>query len=486
MKDPKKAELVVIGGGGSGLAAALSAAEKGINNIVLLEKSGRPGGFTAMAHGFFACESPVQQREMIDCRADDCFKILMNWSHWSRVDPLVVRAFFNKSGDTVRWLESKGLEFILRRTYPNQMPVWHNPKGLGAHLVKVLTRECEERGISILTHTSGKKLLTDNKGAISGILAITAKGEELEIEAKSVIIATGGIGGNLDLLKKYCQGYYDGMPIPPITAHHTGDGLIMAGEIGASIANSIPILVVGHGPDIPHHKGGNVPAVTGEPYTLWINKNGQRFADESAIMAENAALMQPEKISFCLIDDETRQYVEEKGVLIGRAPPEVEYEQRRHLPGFKEELQKHDKDSSENAVKIADTWEEIAVWIGAAPETLKKTISDYNAFCDQGHDAVFAKDRQFLRPLSRPPFYAIRCCPGFHDTMGGIKVTQNMEVRDKNDRLIPGLYSAGAITDGWESDIYCWILCGAAFGFALNSGRIAGESAAQFVNEIKN
>jgi fumarate reductase flavoprotein subunit len=123
----------------------------------------------------------------------------------------------------------------------------------------------------------------------------------------------------------------------------------------------------------------------------------------------------------------------------------------------------------------------MADYIGADPGVLKATIEEYNYFCDHGHDEVFAKEQRYLLPLRKAPYYALKCFPSFHDTMGGIKVSEHMEVRDTWDNIIPGLYAAGVLPDGWETDDYCWVLCGSAFGFAINSGRIAGENAARYV-----
>jgi fumarate reductase flavoprotein subunit len=108
-----EAEIVIIGGGGAGMAAALTAAEKGCTNITVLEKAGSPGGNSAMAHDLFGAESPVQIRMGTDARRDNFFKTAMRWSHWSKVNPRLVRAFIDKSGDTIRWLEEKGINITL-------------------------------------------------------------------------------------------------------------------------------------------------------------------------------------------------------------------------------------------------------------------------------------------------------------------------------------------------------------------------------------
>src|SRR3989304_6308925 len=116
------ADIVVVGGGGAGLAAALAAAENGCKSIIVLEKAGSAAGSTAMAHDIFAAESLVQKRLGIDARRDDLFKIAMEWAHWTKINPRVVRAFIDKSGDTIGWLEKKGLSFELIQYYPNQAP----------------------------------------------------------------------------------------------------------------------------------------------------------------------------------------------------------------------------------------------------------------------------------------------------------------------------------------------------------------------------
>ena len=138
--------------------------------------------------------------------------------------------------------------------------------------------------------------------------------------------------------------------------------------------------------------------------------------------------------------------------------------------------------SIKGTAKISGSWDEIAEWIGATPDTLKTTVDEYNGYCDRGYDEVFAKDRRFLTPLRTPPYYAMRCYPGCLGTIGGIKINHRMEVLDSQRRPIPGLYAGGVDTGGWESETYCGVLAGSAFGFALNSGRIAAENAIEYMS----
>jgi len=196
-----KAELVIIGGGGAGLAAALAAAENGCKSIIVLEKAGSAAGSTAMAHDIFGAESPVQKRAGVDAPKDDLFKVAMEWAHWTRINPRLVRAFIDKSGDTIGWLEKKGLSFELIQFYPNQVPlVRHSVMGHGNQLMKVLRKNCEDLGIKILTRTPAKKILRGEKGNVTGVVAATKDGE-LTVTARSVIVATGGYGNNKECLR---------------------------------------------------------------------------------------------------------------------------------------------------------------------------------------------------------------------------------------------------------------------------------------------
>ena len=120
--------------------------------------------------------------------------------------------------------------------------------------------------------------------------------------------------------------------------------------------------------------------------------------------------------------------------------------------------------------------------MGVAPEILKDTVGQYNASCERGLDEVFNKEGRYLNSLETPPFHAIRCYSSFLGTIGGIKINPAMEVLDKGGIPIPGLYAAGTDTGGWESDTYNPILAGSTLGFAINSGRIAGENAALFAS----
>jgi fumarate reductase flavoprotein subunit len=486
-----EADVVVIGSGG-GLAAAVAAAEAGAS-VILLEKENVLGGYTRQANALMACESPVQKRLNVTITREEVFQKFMNWNHWHRVDARVVSAFINKSGDTIRWLEAKGVEFDLM-TNDYGFAVIHMPKDMMASVQKALIESAKDLGMNMLLHTSGKRIMRGAKGNITGVLAQTRDGQEFEIKTKSAIIATGGFGDNRELLRKYCPDYYDGMRLDDWPRHeaHSGDGIFMAEAIGAAIADWVPI----------YHRGGS-GGLGGPPWRpilprsmpqrmVWVNKKGERFADEVScgsmegnMAGGNALFRQPNRIAYSLFGAELVETMEAGG-------PGVEEPPRKHakrgggailvsekITGLREKIQRL---AGEGRLKMVGSWEEMAAWIGCDPAVLKAEIDAYNSYCDKGHDEMFAKDPAYLVPLRQPPYYGIKGSGGgVGETLGGIKVDEHMAVLDRQGSVIPGVYAAGVIADGHQGQTYCYELGGCAVGFAVNSGRIAGESAAKYI-----
>lgn len=471
----KKADVVIIGGGGAGLPAAVAAAESGLK-VIVLEKRGKPGGNAAMAWGIFASESPVQKQEMAGARNEHLFKQFMDWARW-KIDPHIIRSYIWKSGDTIRWLEEKGLDFQLIRYYPGQEPaVWHIPEGRGAGLVNTLVNECHKLGVEILLNTAGRKLCLDDGGKVAGLYA-ESDGVEISIEARSVIIASGGYGGNPDLLKKYCPLHDEsincfGLP-------HAGDGISLAMDAGAAPANLGTLLL--EWPHVHGDRASLLSTLAREPIAVYVNSEGRRFIDEEkglhAFECANAVLRQPDKRGYIILDDAMVQQIERYGAVLGRGNDRAE--KRRSIPGLKEQLNSMAKAGNPGLV-IADSLEKIAGWTGADAGVLAGTVSDYNAGCEQGYDEAFFKDRRYLQPLTTAPYYGIKGDLVFLQTMGGIMVNHYMEVLNAQGVPLQGLYAAGADTGGWEPDTYWDRFSGTAFGFAVNSGRIAAENAARY------
>jgi fumarate reductase flavoprotein subunit len=258
--------------------------------------------------------------------------------------------------------------------------------------------------------------------------------------------------------------------------------LFLAKEAGAAIEDFATLIK--EGPRYDRHRWP-LMALERDPFTLWVNKRGERFTDESTgyhvFESVNAIMRQPDKACFTLMDTRIRQYFEQKGLKLSwRTAGGAE------SGGIASELENAFRAGvKEGNVKISKSWDEIAAWIGADPGTLKSTIEQYNSSCHRGYDELFAKERKYLLPLDTAPYYSIKGLAVILDTIGGVRINERMEVLDTQNNPIPGLYAAGVVTSGWESEIYCSELSASAFGFAINSGRIAGENAFNFTRKAQ-
>lgn len=466
-------DVIIIGGGGAGLAAAVSAAEQGAGKVLVLEKRVATGGNAARAWGLFAAASPVQKQEMVLAEPDRLFHLYMDWTHW-KADPRLVRAFIDRSGDTIGWIEGMGVTMDLIRYYPGQEPpVWHVPQGRGAAMMQALLEHCKALGISIITNARGRQLHADAAGGITGVTA-EIEGKEQFFAAGRVIVATGGFAGNETLLKRLVPEYTGTMQ--SFGLPHGGDGLLMAEAMGAGTESRGGLLL--EWPHVRKDAGSLLVTIAREPSTLFVNRDGARFADETlglhAFLAANAVLRQPEQAGFIITDAGFLWELEERGAVLGRGNDRSE--KRRSMPDLPGHVEKLAAEP-DAGVFLSGSWDEIAGWGGIAPEGLKNTVERYNSLCRNGRDEEFGKDREYLRPIETPPYCIIKGTPVFLHTIGGLIVNEKMEVLDRSGKPIAGLYAAGADTGGWTGDTYNDRFSGTALGYAINSGRIAGENA---------
>jgi fumarate reductase flavoprotein subunit len=254
--------------------------------------------------------------------------------------------------------------------------------------------------------------------------------------------------------------------------------------IGGPFGAGVKTLNLGQEPDIVHVQ---MVFITGEPSVIWVNKQGRRFIDEAAAFnyyeSINAMIRQTDGVCYALFDTGLIRRITESG--LNNVPSGFEYGERHRSPlpaGLEKELQAQ---AEKGVIKISDSWEALADWLEIDCDVLNTTVAEYNAACESGYDPVFNKDRAYLQPLRTTPYYAVKCGSTYLNTLGGIKINERMEVIDTHGNPIRGLYAAGVDTGGWTSDTYCAALPGTAFGYAINSGRIAGESAYEFISGLK-
>jgi fumarate reductase flavoprotein subunit len=484
-------DVAVIGSGSTGLVAALTAAE-GKAKVILLEKMQSMGGVSNFAEGMFAAESDMQRQQYVTYSCDDAFKTIMEYSHW-RANPRLVRTFVNETASTIAWLQSQGVEFIeVTTNMPGGPLVWHILKGpereRGSLMIKTLASRAKEKGVDFRLATRAKKLLKEaspGKGQ-SGVIGVIVEkdGEELQINAKAVIIATGGYANNKEWIKKYA-GFDLGVNLTPVgNVDKVGEGIRMAWEIGAAEEGMGVLQLLKGGPLLGTGLSfmGPLESAANQP-SLWINQDGDRYCDESIqgnfAFDGNAMARYKGKSVFALFDESILHHWMEKGTDLGTG--------RIFPPGSRLNFDEALKEALEQKIPgvfAAGSVEELARAMGLNPAVLKATVEEYNGFCEKGHDDFFAKDPRYLRPLKGPKFYGLKCNLVFLGTLGGIKINHKMEVVDKTENPIPGLYAGGMDAGGIYGDSYDVKTCGGTLAFGVNSGRIAGKNALKYIASL--
>ncbi len=473
-------QMVVIGSGASGLVAALTAAEGGAK-VIVFEKLPYPGGTSNYPGGIFGVESEMQRRRNIKITKDEAFKTIMEYNHW-RANAHLVRAIVERSASTIDWLQKQGVEFLEPAAiYPGGPRTWHLLKGRGAAMVKVLVARLRERGVEIRLDTPVREILKDEESRIKGVLAENKNGAKIRGRARAVIIATGGYANDPEMIKKY-SGFDLGVNLFPAgNVGKTGDGLKMAWQAGAAREGLGVLQLTGGSPIGPGiRQGEHLAAASSQPY-LWINKGGERFCDETIAynftFSGNAVSRQKGGYVFRIFDEETKKYMVKKGIDVGLGIFVPADTRLVNLDAeIKEALEKGNKN-----VFVADSLDDLADKMGVDSGILGRTVNEYNKFCDKRHDDLYAKDPKYLHPVKTARFYAFRCYPSFLGTLGGIKINHRTEVLSEKGDVIPGLYAVGLDAGGMYGDSYDLIMPGSTLGFAVNSGRIAGENALKFL-----
>jgi len=471
-----EADLVVIGGGGAGATAALTAIQKGVKKVVLLEKEADLGGTSATAGGFvWGAETHLQKAAGVNTNKDEAFNEHMEFNHYDWVDPKVVRAFIDKTAETMKWLEDNGIRYKVEGmagmgddAKNTQFPVdmTGNTHNFGRTIQK-MAGIFTAGGGQILLNTSAEKIIRGADGKISGVSAKVKNGETIQINTKTVILATGGFTGNDELLYKYFPDYWESAAYATLAVKtNTGDGIKLAEEAGAGL-NDYATLI--REPATTYFDGveSTYGRMSGSA-NMWVNKRGERFQNEtwSGNISVNPLVEQPGKIGFALFDDKLVQSITGRLKSQGQDADLKEFYRSQDKKGI--------------YVKISNNLDDIALWIGADPKVLKATVERYNSFCEKGRDADFGKDPSSMKAMLTPPFYAVKIGPLMIDTYGPVRINERMEVLDKKDNSIPGFYAGGAICGQIQGNDYHFF--GGALGFAISSGRIAAENAAKYIS----
>lgn len=472
----EKVDVLVIGGGTSGLAASIVLA-KGGQRVLVLEKRDRLGGVGIFAEGLFGVESHIQKWMYVDYDRERAYRDFMSFSH-GRANPGLVRNFVNHTAYTVKWLEGLGVEFEgIFNNVPGAPLVWHIVKGMGKSVITNMEKEARNNGVAFSLGVSATRIVRE--GDVFRVEAFDKLGQKRSYEAKAVVIATGGYANNASWIRNY--GYELGKDLTAVGHEEKmGDGIRMARELGAAEEGMGVFQLIRVSPFV-----APVPleCICFQP-TLHVNQKGLRYVDESITFFfpfdGNAISRQPGRTVYVVFDEALAKLWEEEGVEVGLG--------RIVPPGTKvrvlEEVQKAMDKGLEGFYK-GESPKDLARAMGVSEENFEKTVEEYNSFCERRYDSQFGKDPKYLRPL-RGRLWAIRCKLGFLGTLGGLKVSSELEVLDEKDEPIPGLFASGLDVGGLYGDSYDVTLAGTTFSFALTSGILAGKSALEFLKGLKS
>lgn len=514
----KMTDILVIGAGGSGLPAALSAKQAGAEHVMVIDRRSITGGTGAIIGHMFAVESPAQRRAGVHITNDEVYRRHMECSHWA-CDARLARDFINNSGRIAEWLETiPGIRFnhvsatsgthyltSLSITQDNIMPV------TGRVITGSIARECRRLGVEFLMGTRVRSLIKDGDRKVVGVFA-TQKDSKLRIGAKAVIVATGSITGNPELRKKfYPEANFEKTEITASYPWVSGDGYLMTQEAGALKDPLMTRLYIG--PTVPRHMF--MQMYLSRPYGYLLNKFGMRFVNEDLFvtnddhsMLGSAVDRQPLHLCYGLMDSATlHTMVERQEVLnnfegmFGQQVEEDFYEKAADvdpqkmvgkgannpcawLDTLEESLNKYASDGS-GLVCRADTTDELAEFIGCDKDDLQAQIDRINENAANHYDAEFLKDPRWIYPVKTPLYYLVKSETIFLDSIfGGIRVDNRMRVLHESNEPFEGLYAAGIGVSGFIGSHGLGALDGTAFGSSVYSGYTAGRQAAEYCRKV--
>lgn len=491
-----EADIVVVGAGASGVSAAVSAADKGAK-VILIEKTATIGGASNLswAGKFYNSSASVAAGLTVEVE-----KEISNWivnNHW-RVDAGAIRQYVNQSGQTYDWLTSKGYntQFINFFGEPlHMLPAYETRQDL---LRAMLNESVEANGGLVMTETTGKSLITDADGNITGFVAEKVDGTRVEITAKSVILATGGYAANAEMVKELFgfEGVNGGL------GQNIGEGLKMAWDIGAKVPDNIggQMLHQTLAPATSELKKtyssfeASYPLMlTYLPTFMNVGPNGARFRDEAATMTAVAAANTSAFngayhyviISKAQLDALTTSGMNGvKAPALPGMPPEfyMEFAQQFALetPWANAESVFETMVANGDGYKGA-TIAELAQNAGMDVSLFEEAFAQYTEATQTGVDSAFGKAAPFLVPMGESgPFYAVKAEINNLGSVGGLLVNTKFQVLNEKHVPITGLYAVGLESEGvLFNDTY--VGNGVGLGYAFTSGRLGGESAAAFV-----
>ena len=489
------ADVVVVGAGGAGMTAAITAAAEG-KSVVILESQSMVGGNSVRATGGMNAGKTVYQDENEFGESAGVEKTLKTaaekyadnetitalaktvseqWAAYQANptgyfdsvelmeldtmiggkginDPELVETLCANSADAIDWLDEHGITLHNVSSFGGasvkriHRPV--NAEGktvsVGSYMIPLLQENCEKAGVKMMLDTTATEILTDANGAAVGVKATGASGETVTVNAKAVVLATGGFGANLDMVVKYkpeLKGFMT-TNAPGIQ----GQGIEMAQAIGAATVDMDQIQI--H-PTVEANTAALITEGLRGDGAILINEEGQRFIDEVGTrdVVSAAEIAQTGSYSWLVVD---QAMADASSVIQGYI--------------------------KKGYTLTGATYEELGKAMGVDAAAFAETMEKWNGYVEAKNDPDFGRT-SFANPLNTAPYYAVKVTAGVHHTMGGLKINANTEVLNEKGEVIPGLFAAGEVTGGVHGANR---LGGNAVADFTVFGRIAGAAASDY------
>jgi fumarate reductase flavoprotein subunit len=489
------ADVVVVGAGGAGMTAAITAAAEG-KSVVILESQSMVGGNSVRATGGMNAGKTVYQDENEFGESAGVEKTLKTaaekyadnetitalaktvseqWAAYQANptgyfdsvelmeldtmiggkginDPELVETLCANSADAIDWLDEHGITLHNVSSFGGasvkriHRPV--NAEGktvsVGSYMIPLLQENCEKAGVKMMLDTTATEILTDANGAAVGVKATGASGETVTVNAKAVVLTTGGFGANLDMVVKYkpeLKGFMT-TNAPGIQ----GQGIEMAQAIGAATVDMDQIQI--H-PTVEANTAALITEGLRGDGAVLINEEGQRFIDEVGTrdVVSAAEIAQTGSYSWLVVD---QAMADASSVIQGYI--------------------------KKGYTVTGSTYEELGKAMGVDAAAFAETMEKWNGYVEAKNDPDFGRT-SFANPLNTAPYYAVKVTAGVHHTMGGLKINANTEVLNEKGEVIPGLFAAGEVTGGVHGANR---LGGNAVADFTVFGRIAGAAASDY------
>ena len=489
------ADVVVVGAGGAGMTAAITAASEG-KSVVILESQSMVGGNSVRATGGMNAGKTVYQDENEFGESAGVEKTLKTaaekyadnetitalaktvseqWAAYQADptgyfdsvelmeldtmiggkginDPELVETLCANSADAIDWLDEHGITLHSVSSFGGasvkriHRPVNDEGKtvSVGSYMIPLLQENCDKAGVQTLLNTTATELLTDANGAVVGVKATGSTGETITVNAKAVVLTTGGFGANLDMVTEYKPELKGFMTTNAAGAQ--GQGIEMATAVGADTVDMDQIQI--H-PTVEANTAALITEGLRGDGAVLINAEGKRFIDEVGTrdVVSAAEIAQTGSYSWLVVD---QAMVDASSVIQGYI--------------------------KKGYTVTGQTYEELAKAMGVDEAAFAETMKTWNGYVAAKNDPDFGRT-SFAKALDTAPYYAIKVTAGVHHTMGGLKINTNTEVLKADGSVIPGLFAAGEVTGGVHGANR---LGGNAVADFTVFGRIAGAAASKY------